>query len=215
MNSPGIAPLGDRAVTLTLGEGLSEGLSSLVIRRSAQIRAAGIMGVTDIVSSYATLGVHYDPLVIGFPDLVERIEAAIAAEPDSHAESRQPKLHEILVRYDGEDIQEVARRAQLTVEEVISIHSEREYRAYVIGFVPGFAYLGILDERIALPRRESPRKRVPAGAVAIADQQTGVYPSSTPGGWHLIGNTDAVLFDQTREPPALFEVGDRVRFVRC
>ncbi len=215
MNAPEIVPLGDRAVTLTVGEGMSEGLSSLVIARSAQIRSAGIMGVTDIVSSYATLAVHYDPAVIGFTDVIERIEASIAADTSVIRELIEPAVHEIPVRYDGEDLEEVARRTQLSVEEVMTIHSEREYRVYVIGFVPGFAYLGSLDERLALPRRESPRKRVPAGSVAIADQQTGIYPSSTPGGWHLIGNTDAVLFDQAQDPPARFRVGDRVRFARC
>ncbi len=215
MSTLDIVPLGDRAVTLTVGQGMSEGLSSLVIARSAQIRAAGIMGVTDIVSSYATLGVHYDPTVIGFADLVERIEAALAEDAGAIRESGEPAVHEIPVRYDGEDIEEVARRTQLSVEEVITIHSEREYRVYVIGFVPGFAYLRPLDERLALPRRESPRKRVPAGSVAIAEQQTGIYPSSTPGGWHLIGNTDAFLFDQAQDPPSRFRVGDRVRFVRC
>ncbi len=194
---------------------MSESLSSLVLTRSAQIRAAGIMGVTDIVPSYAAVGVHYDPIMIGFADLVERIEATIAADAAPLGERSEGTRHEIPVRYDGEDLEEVARRTQLTLDEVIAIHSEREYHVYVIGFVPGFAYLGPLDERLALPRRESPRKRVPAGSVAIADQQTGIYPSSTPGGWHLIGSTDVVLFDQRQQPPARLKAGDRVRFVRC
>ncbi|MDQ3082213.1 MAG: 5-oxoprolinase subunit PxpB [Gemmatimonadota bacterium] len=215
MSTHSIIPLGDRAVTLTLGEGMSESLSSLVLTRSAQIRAAGIMGVTDIVPSYAAVGVHYDPIMIGFADLVERIEATIAADAAPLGERSEGTRHEIPVRYDGEDLEEVARRTQLTLDEVIAIHSEREYHVYVIGFVPGFAYLGPLDERLALPRRESPRKRVPAGSVAIADQQTGIYPSSTPGGWHLIGSTDVVLFDQRQQPPARLKAGDRVRFVRC
>ncbi len=216
MSPPRIVPLGDRALTLTLGDRMSEDLSSLVMAQSARIRDAGIMGVTDIVPSYAALGVHYDPLVISFSDLVERIEAAVATDVSSAAaEVAETAIHEILVRYDGEDLDDVARRTHLTVDEVIAIHSEREYRVYVIGFVPGFAYLGTLDERLVLPRRESPRKRVPAGSVAIADQQTGIYPSSTPGGWHLIGNTDAILFDQNLEQPSRFRVGDRVRFVKC
>jgi KipI family sensor histidine kinase inhibitor len=112
-------------------------------------------------------------------------------------------------------MEDVARRTGLSIDEVIGIHSGREYRVYVIGFVPGFAYLGTLDERLALPRRESPRKRVPQGAVAIADRQTGIYPSSTPGGWNLIGTAKAVLFDPEREQPALFRAGDRVRFEPC
>ena len=98
--------------------------------------------------------------------------------------------------------------------DVIDIHSSAEYRVLVVGFVPGFAYLGALDERLALPRRESPRKRVPPGSVAIAERQTGIYPSATPGGWHIIGTTDEVLFDPRKAKPALFEVGDTVRFTR-
>ena len=111
------------------------------------------------------------------------------------------------------DIGEVAERTGLSVADIIRVHSEREYRVYVIGFVPGFAYLGTLDERLALPRRATPRKRVPAGSVGIADRQTALYPSTTPGGWHLIGTTEARLFDPRGEPPSILAVGDRVRFV--
>jgi KipI family sensor histidine kinase inhibitor len=125
---------------------------------------------------------------------------------------RTPQTHVIPVRYDGEDLDDVARRTNLTVEDVITIHSGAEYRVFVIGFVPGFAYLGPLDPRLVVARRDSPRKRVPAGSVAIAEAQTGVYPAETPGGWHLIGTTDVKMFDAMRESPALLAVGDRVRF---
>src|SRR4029079_7448138 len=109
-------------------------------------------------------------------------------------------------------LEEVAKRTGLTTEEVIAIHASTTYRVLVIGFVPGFAYLGQLDLGLALPRRESPRKRVPAGSVAIAEAQTGIYPSPTPGGWHLIGTTDVRMFDPGRKKPALLSAGDRVRF---
>lgn len=215
MSLPVVSPLGDRAISVSLGEGISEELSSLVVARSFAIRAAGIIGVTDVVASYATLAIHYDPLVIGYSDLRERISPYIAsAEIAKHA-AQDTTLHIIEVRYDGEDIEEVAARAGLTIDEVISIHTAREYRAYVIGFVPGFAYLGTLDARLGLPRRESPRKQVPPGSVAIADRQTGIYPSSSPGGWNLIGTTEAILFDPDREQPALFKAGDRVKFEPC
>ena len=106
----------------------------------------------------------------------------------------------------------MANRTGLSTAEVISLHSEMDYRVFVTGFVPGFAYLGELDERLSLPRREAPRKRVPAGSVAIAERQTGVYPASTPGGWHLIGTTTEKMFDPGRSRPALLCVGDLVRF---
>ncbi len=215
MSEPVVSPLGDRVISVSFGEGISDDLSSLVITRSAGIRAAGIIGVTDVVASYATLAVHYDPLVIGYTDLRERISTYIASPETSAGTQDEATLHVIEVRYDGEDIDEVAGRTGLSIDEVVGIHSGREYRVYVIGFVPGFAYLGRLDDRLALPRRESPRKRVPPGSVAIADHQTGIYPSSTPGGWNLIGTTGAILFDPDRERPALFRAGDRVRFVPC
>ena len=215
MNSVVMSPLGDRAISVSLGEGISEELSSLVVGQSFAIRAAGFIGVTDVVPSYATLAVHYDPLVIGYTDLSERISSCIASRESIEHATPDAALHIIDVRYDGEDMEEVAGRTRLSIDEVIAIHSGQEYRVYVIGFVPGFAYLGTLDERLALPRRESPRKRVPPGSVAIADRQTGIYPSSTPGGWNLIGTSSAILFDPDRAQPALFRAGDRVRFEPC
>ncbi|MGK2962158.1 MAG: 5-oxoprolinase subunit PxpB [Gemmatimonadaceae bacterium] len=215
MNEPVLSPLGDRVISVSFGEGISDELSSHVVGRSSEIRAAAIIGVTDVVPSYAALAVFYDPLVIGYADLSERISSLISLRDSARPAADDATLHIIEVRYDGEDIEEVATRTGLSIDEVISIHSEPEYRAYVIGFVPGFAYLGTIDERLSLPRRESPRKRVPPGSVAIADRQTGIYPASTPGGWNLIGTTSAILFDPNREQPALFKAGDRVRFEPC
>jgi inhibitor of KinA len=205
-----LAPLGDTAVTLTFGEGISEALSTRVVRAAAAIRDAGIAGVTDVVPSYAALVVHYRPLTIGFHDLRDRLRSiSIPEDPSSEEPTRE---HVIPVRYDGVDLEDVARKLDLTTGEVVSIHSSASYRVFVIGFVPGFAYLGMLDKRLVLPRRESPRKRVPPGSVAIAEAQTGVYPSETPGGWHLIGSTSARMFDAGRNPPALLSAGDTVRF---
>lgn len=212
MTQPRIEPLGDSAVTITFGEGVSEALSTLVVQRAAIISAADIVGVTDVVPSYATVGVFYDGIAIGFPDIQERILAALDNAAHAARTPAPPVTHTFPVRYDGEDLDEVARRTELSTSEVIRIHSAREYRVYVIGFSPGFAYLGTLDERLALPRRSSPRKRVPPGSVAIADQQTAVYPSPTPGGWHIIGTTSAPLFDPARARPSLLGVGDIVRF---
>jgi len=207
-----ISPLGDSAVTVRIGDGISEELSELVVRRARAISQEGIPGVLDIVPAYGSLTVHYDARTIPYTDIRKRL-LAIRTEPDSDvAATREPVKHVIDVRYDGEDLDEVARLTRLTVDRIIEIHASVEYRVFVIGFVPGFAYLGPLDPRLVLPRRESPRKRVPVDAAAIAESQTGVYPSETPGGWHLIGRTDVKLFDSLRDPPSTFAVGDRVRF---
>ena len=213
MTEPRIAPLGDSIITVTLGEGISEELSTLVVSSAQAIERAELIGVTDVAPSYASLGVYYDPFTIGFGDLRDRLAAVLTESSRSDIAIGEPRSHQVRVRYDGEDLDEVARQTGLTTEEVVRIHSEREYRVYVLGFVPGFAYLGMLDERLSLPRRASPRKQVPPGTVAIAELQTAIYPAATPGGWHLIGSTDVKLFDPESETPSLFRVGDTVRFV--
>ena len=208
-----ISPLGDSAVTVKLGDGISEALSELVVRRADAISKERIAGVSDVVPSYGSLTVHYDPRTISYADVRKRILSVRINEESGAASEREIVRHFIPVRYDGEDLADVARLTRLDAEEVVRIHSSAEYRVFVIGFVPGFAYLGPLDSRLVLPRRESPRKRVPAGSVAIAENQTGVYPSETPGGWHLIGRTDLRLFEASRAQPSMLAVGDRVRFV--
>lgn len=120
---------------------------------------------------------------------------------------------EIPTHYDGPDLLETAERSKLSVEELVALHSGRPYRAFFLGFLPGFAYCGVLDPRIVAPRLVRPRERVAAGTVAIADGQTSIYPFDSPGGWRLIGRTDVRIFDSTREAPALIRPGDRVRFV--
>jgi KipI family sensor histidine kinase inhibitor len=120
---------------------------------------------------------------------------------------------EIPTHYDGPDLAETAERSSLSVEELVALHSNRVYRAFFLGFLPGFAYCGVLDPRIVAPRLVRPRERVPAGSVAIADGQTSVYPFDSPGGWRLIGRTDLHVFDGAKDPPALIRPGDRVRFV--
>lgn len=145
---------------------------------------------------------------------VERELVDIAAHlPDAGSSATDARVHTVPVRYDGADLDEVAERVDLTRDDVIQRHSSREYHVLALGFLPGWAYLGPLDPALRLPRRTTPRTRIPAGAVAIAGLQTGVYPRVSPGGWHLIGTTDVVLFDVNREQPALFRPGDRVRFV--
>ncbi len=211
---PLYSPLGDSAITVRFGEGVTDELSEIVFRSARHLAAARIAGVAEIVPAYATLAVFYDSLVIGYEEMQSLIDAALAEHADSTSDvgSRSPAIVRVQVRYDGEDLDDVARRTGLGRDEIAEMHSSRAYRAMVIGFVPGFAYLGGLDPRLSLPRRDSPRKRVPPGSVAIADLQTAVYPSATPGGWHIIGTTDAIMFDPHREPPAMLRVGDTVWF---
>jgi len=210
--SPVFTPLGDSAITLTFGNEITSTLSDHVVSTALMIAGAPISGVSDIVPSYRTLTVHYDPLTISYADLRSRLTSLRAAPDPEPAIAPARATHVIHVIYDGEDLDEVANRCGMSTDDVIGIHSAVEYRVFVIGFVPGFAYLGPLDPRLVLPRRESPRKRVPAGSVAIAEAQTGIYPSVTPGGWHLIGHTNAGMFDVNRSPPALLSVGDIVKF---
>lgn len=209
---PRVAPLGDGAITLTLGDRVDAALVRRVRTLAAAVRRANLPAVHDVVPAYAALTVYYDALHTDHAALAARLLAVAdsAGEANTLPAGRE---HRIPVRYDGPDLDEVARRTGLTPAEVVARHSAPTYEVYLLGFVPGFAYLGELDERLVLERRAEPRVRVPAGAVAIAGRQTAVYPLPTPGGWHLIGRTDVRLFDAAAEPPALLAAGDRVRFV--
>ena len=210
------SPLGDSAITVTLGEGISRQLSSEVLLVADALRSASLTSVSEIVPAYASLGVFYDPMATGYEDLLRRLQPIVEQSRATNEVSLRTEARTIRIPvvYDGEDLNDVAERTGHTVEEVIRLHSEREYYAYVIGFVPGFAYLGEIDRSLILPRRSTPRKRVPAGSVGIADAQTGVYPFATPGGWNLIGRTDTKMFDPARAEPALLRVGDNVVFER-
>jgi KipI family sensor histidine kinase inhibitor len=168
-----------------------------------------------VVPAYCSVGVHFDPLLTDLAALEHVI--AVAAEGVEHEDPRTPDhVIEISVRYggaDGPDLEAVAAWAGCTSDDVIARHSASTYRVYMLGFVPGFSYMGRVDRSIAAPRHRIPRERVPAGSVGIAGEQTGVYPSATPGGWQLIGRTDLAMFDATRTPPSLLNPGDFVRFV--
>ncbi len=172
--------------------------------------------VRDIVPAYCAVGVHFDPLMTDRAAL-ERVieeEGAQLVDADPIAGAR---VVDIPVSYggdDGPDLDWLANWAGCTPEEVVDRHVACTYRVYMLGFVPGFAYMGRVDSRIAAPRHRVPRERVPAGSVGIAGEQTGIYPIATPGGWQLIGRTDAVMFDATRTSPSLLQPGDLVTFTR-
>lgn len=169
-------------------------------------------GVIDIVPAYASLAIHYDPRAASANEMLDSLPAIVGRALESGFGADPGELITIPVRYDGPDLDAVAAATSLSVDAVIEAHSGVEYFAYMLGFTPGFAYLGDLDPVLRLPRRESPRIRVPAGSVAIAAAQTAVYPHETPGGWHIIGRTSLRMFDAGREKPALVRAGDRVRF---
>lgn len=206
-----LAPLGDRAITLTLGSRVAPEIQRQVRWVAERIRAAGIDGVREVVAAYTALSVFYDPLQLTYDALEARLQQ-LATATGGDVALPAPREFRFRVHYDGEDLRAVAERTGLSVAEVVARHSAPWYEVGLVGFAPGFAYLGPLNPSLVLPRRAEPRPRVPAGAVAIGGAHTGVYPFATPGGWHLIGRTDAVLFDPRRAAPALLRVGDRVRF---
>ena len=194
---------------------IDEIVNERAIVLAARIRARKARGVRDVAPGYCTVGVYFDPLQTDLAAL----ERAIAGEfgaIESISAVADRSIIEIPVRYggaDGPDLDLVAEFAGCSPGEVIARHTARTYRVYMLGFVPGFCYMGRVESSIAAPRHRVPRERVPAGSVGIAGGQTGVYPVESPGGWQLIGRTDTVMFDATRARPSLLAPGDLVRFV--
>ena len=214
MQWPAIEPLGDAALLVRLGEVIDETTHRRVRAAYAALAAAAVPGVGDIVPAYTTLTVHYDPTRADYGALERRLMEVLAAA--SEETSPASRVVSIPVRYggdDGPDLAAVAAHAQLGMDEVVRRHVAGEYVVHMIGFAPGFPYLAGLDPRLACPRRESPRARVPAGSVGIGGSQTGIYPIEIAGGWQLIGRTSLTLFDAEREPPSVLAPGDRVQFV--
>ena len=205
-----IRPLGDTAIRIQLGEGIDPELNRRVRAACAALERAALPGVVEWVPSYAAVTVHYQPHVVRFQELCLRVEAALAAGGDVVVP--EGKLVTLPVLYQGPDLGFVAEHHRLSVEEVIALHSTPEYLVYMIGFAPGFPYLGGLPEQLATPRLEKPRLSVPRGSVGIGGSQTGVYSVESPGGWRLIGRTPVSLYDPKGRPPALLEAGDRLRF---
>jgi inhibitor of KinA len=209
---PRVLPLGEEAWILSLGARIETAVHERVVAVAARISRASVPGVLEIVPAYTTVTVFFDSSRADADRLRATLEGFLAEAP-AHLPTPPPRTVAISVRYDGPDLDDVAKRTGLSRTQVIERHSERLYRVYLLGFAPGFAYLGDLDPSLELPRRQSPRTRVPPGSVAIAGLQTAVYPLATPGGWSLIGTTSRRLFDPAADPPALLRVGDQVRFV--
>lgn len=209
-----IRPLGEAALQVVFGEQIDLRLNRRVHTLVRRLDEQAPAGVRESVPGYTTLTVHFDPLAIDSTGL-QALLRELAEESDLESAS-EPRVVEIPVHYggaEGPDLPFVAERAGLHPQEVVSRHTGRLYPVYFLGFMPGFPYLGGMDPRIAAPRLETPRARVPAGSVGIAGEQTGIYPLQSPGGWRIIGRTPVRLFDPQREPPFLLVAGDIVRFI--
>jgi inhibitor of KinA len=207
-----LEPAGDQAFSLTFGDGVDADLSARVLAAAERLLCARLAGVTDVVPGYGSLLVIYDPLRVAGED----VRAAIASHVEGPAPAAPARRIEIPVLYHPEvapDLQALAEEKGLTPEALAALHAASDYRCYLVGFRPGFPFLGGLDERLVSPRLATPRPRVPAGAVGIGGRQTGVYPVESPGGWRLIGRTPVRLFDPARAEPFLVRAGDTVRFV--
>ena len=204
---------GEDAMMLYLGADTSPEISARVQAAAAAIELALGADLVDLVPSYASVLIIYDPLRTDHLSVAHRVREAVSAEhTQPGTEGRTVVLPVYYAPEVGEDLEALAQRSGLSPREVIALHSSTEYRVYAIGFAPGFAYLGQVDERIAAPRLATPRQKVPRGAVAIADRQTAIYPAVSPGGWNLIGRCPVRMFDPDAEPTMPVAVGDRVRF---
>lgn len=207
-----LEPAGVDALLLVLAEQPDPQLPLRIADLAVRVRRLLGDEVVDLVPGWTTLLLQVDLLRTDPGQLAQRLAPLLAAWEAAPAPAEAGRLHEIPVWYAGEDLPAVAHACGLAVDAVVALHVAVEYRVGAIGFAPGFAYLGELDARLALARRATPRTRVPAGSLAIAERQTAIYPQSSPGGWHLIGHCPWALFDPTRQPPCPLQVGDRVRF---
>lgn len=205
---------GDSSMLIEFGDEISKEINRKITATIQMMREQHIEGVVDTIPAFCSLLINYDPRIVSYEQLEERMRQLVKL--DIPAEQAQKRVIEIPVCYGGEygpDLETIAELAGLTKEEVIRIHSSEEYLIYMLGFLPGFAYLGGLDERIHTPRLANPRIRINAGSVGIGGSQTGIYPLDSPGGWQLLGMTPVKVYDPMREVPILYEAGDYIRFV--
>jgi inhibitor of KinA len=200
-------PIGDAALLVELGARIDPALNSRCHALAAALEKRS--GVREAFAGYSTVTVHYDPERTTFNALKAAIAKLLKEKTRVGPSGR---LHRIPVSYDGPDLAESAELLGMTTAQLVALHSKPIYRVFMVGFVPGFAYLGPLPPALNLPRRRVPRTHVPAGSVAMAGEQTGVYPLPTPGGWHLLGRTSMPMFLPASDPPSLLRPGDRVKF---
>ena len=208
-----IVPAGESVLIVEFEERIDPVVNATTIACAESIQAAAVAGVRDVVPTYRSVAVYFDPLRTDTDALLERITHEAETAGPGALVAREPLRIPVCYGGDlGPDLPQVAAFARMTADEVVQRHAGATYRVFMLGFVPGFAYLGMVDPEIAMPRRATPRVRVPIGSVGIAGVQTGIYPAETPGGWQLIGQTPLRPFDSRRDDPFLMKAGDAVQF---
>ena len=212
---PTISPVGDCAISIDFGQVIDPKINRQIRQIIEQIKGLQLDGIVELVPTYCALLVQYDAMVYSYSDICRILEPTLQ-ESVTDSANELVTIVEIPTVYGGEfgpDLGFVASHNHLSEAEVVSIHSGTDYLVYMLGFIPGFTYLGGMDPRIVTPRLSSPRILIPAGSVGIAGEQTGTYPSDSPGGWQIIGRTPVTMYDMSKEQAALLQAGDYVRYV--
>lgn len=206
---------------LSFGNIIDVDINDRVLQLHQAFSKNNFAGFVETVPAYSSIAVFYDPVSVKENNktnespfsFVKNFTHKIIDSLTERSQQKNKVANIVPVYYNGEDLETVAKINQLTIDEIIQIHTGSSYRVFMIGFQPGFAYMGKLDERIVTPRLASPRTKVPAGSVGIAGDQTGIYPFASPGGWQLIGQTPIKIFDMKKDIPCLFKPGDEVKFI--
>ncbi len=213
MNPFRVVPAGDSVLVVEFEERIDPAVNARTIAFADKIQAAALSGVRDVVPTYRSVAIYFDPLRTDGDALLACVEREAGRRSRSSSDAREAVRIPVCYGAElGPDLARVAAFARMNEDEVVRAHAATTYRVFMLGFVPGFAYLGIVDARIAMPRHATPRVRVPAGSVGIAGVQTGIYPMDTPGGWQVIGRTPLEPFDPDRAEPFLMKAGDAVQF---
>ena len=212
---PTISPVGDRAISIDFGQVIDPKINRHIRQTIERIKELQLDGIIELVPTYCALLVEYDAMLYSYSDICNIIEPTLE-EGMTDTTNELLTVVEVPTVYGGDfgpDLSFVASHNHLSEDEVVSIHSGTDYLVYMLGFIPGFTYLGGMDPRIATPRLSSPRTLIPAGSVGIAGEQTGTYPSDSPGGWQIIGCTPVTMYDMSKKQAALLRAGDYVRYV--
>ena len=204
---------GDCGLIIKFGDTIDGETNNRIRSFCSVLEKKRIEGIVEVVPTFNSLSVYYDPCIIKGDRLIKKLSSLLKKSGTNSQDGGRTFIIPVLYGGEwGEDLNDVAAHAHLTAEEVIKIHSSTDYLIYMLGFLPGFAYLGGLDERIVTPRLDTPRTKIHAGAVGIGGEQTGIYPLASPGGWRLIGTTPVKIYNESRDEPILYKAGDKIRF---